>query len=105
MDQVVAELVTLWAVIDPIGTLPVFIAVASHFSPARQRAIAIRATVASLLVLMLFIAAAVLCAGLLAFLARALIRRNRRIDLSQLKPSQLGGIGPKAGIHQKGGPR
>ena len=80
--------------------------VANQFNVAQNWALGSAMAV----VLMLFIAAAVLCAGLLAFLARALLRRNRRIDLSQLKPSQLkpsqlAGIGPKAGIHQKGGPR
>lgn len=43
--------------IDPIGTLPVFLAVASRFEAARQRVVAFKATLVSFIVLMLFIVA------------------------------------------------
>lgn len=61
--------------------------VANQFNVAQNWALGSAMAV----VLMLFIAAAVVCAGLLALLLRSLIRRHRRIDLSQLKRSQLKG--------------
>lgn len=49
------ELVTLWVVIDPIGTLPVFLAVTARMSAARARNVAIRGTLMALAVLMFFV--------------------------------------------------
>ena len=49
------ELVTLWVVIDPIGTLPVFLAVTAHMSAVAARRVAIRDTLIAFLVLMFFV--------------------------------------------------
>lgn len=55
IEVVVEQFVTLWAVIDPIGTLPVFIAVTAGLSAQQQRMIAIRSTLISLGILVAFI--------------------------------------------------
>jgi multiple antibiotic resistance protein len=47
--------VTLWVVIDPIGTVPVFIAVTSAMTPRERRAIAFQASVISVAVLLFFL--------------------------------------------------
>jgi len=49
------EFITLWVVIDPIGTLPVFLAVTTGMSAAQRRSVAVRAIVVSFVVLTLFI--------------------------------------------------
>jgi multiple antibiotic resistance protein len=51
------QFVTLWAVIDPIGTLPVFIAVTAGLTAAQQRKTALKATLVSGGILLAFIAA------------------------------------------------
>jgi multiple antibiotic resistance protein len=48
--------VTLWVVIDPIGTIPVFIAVTAAMSPRERRATALVATLVSIAVLLFFLA-------------------------------------------------
>ncbi len=53
--QLLQEFITLWVVIDPIGTLPVFLAVTAGMSAGQRRAVAIRAVVVSFVVLALFI--------------------------------------------------
>ena len=53
--QLLQEFVTLWVVIDPIGTLPVFIAVTAGMSAHQRRAVAVRAVIVSFVVLTLFI--------------------------------------------------
>ncbi|MPL73120.1 hypothetical protein SDC9_18913 [bioreactor metagenome] len=53
--QLLQEFITLWVVIDPIGTLPVFLAVTAGMSAGQRRAVAIRAVVVSFVVLTLFI--------------------------------------------------
>ncbi len=55
VEVVVEQLVTLWTVIDPIGTLPVFIAVTAGLSARQQRKIAVRSTLISLGILVGFI--------------------------------------------------
>ena len=47
--------VTLWVVIDPIGTVPVFIAVTAGMSASKRRATAITATLVSIGVLLFFL--------------------------------------------------
>lgn len=47
--------VTLWVVIDPIGTIPVFIAVTAGMASKARRATALLATVASIGVLLFFL--------------------------------------------------
>lgn len=54
--QLLQEFVTLWVVIDPIGTLPVFLAVTTGMSAHQRRTVAIRAVTISFVVLALFIA-------------------------------------------------
>ncbi len=54
-EDILKDFIYLWAVIDPIGSIPVFIAVTSGTSKTVQRQIAYRAIIISALVLMLFI--------------------------------------------------
>jgi len=53
--QILQEFITLWVVIDPIGTLPVFLAVTAGMSAGQRRAVAVRAVIVSFVVLTLFI--------------------------------------------------
>lgn len=55
MEDIGGQFLTLWAVIDPIGTLPVFLAVAARYEAARRRMLAIKATAVATGVLLLFI--------------------------------------------------
>jgi len=54
-ETILKDFVYLWAVIDPIGSIPVFIAVTAGTSKAVQRQIAYRAIITAGLVLILFI--------------------------------------------------
>jgi multiple antibiotic resistance protein len=49
------QFVLLWVVIDPIGTIPVFIAVAAGVAAADRWKIALKATIAATAVLLLFL--------------------------------------------------
>lgn len=49
------EIVKLWVVIDPIGTLPVFLAVTAGLSASAARAVAIRGTLVAFGVLLFFV--------------------------------------------------
>ena len=51
------QFVTLWVVIDPIGTVPVFIALTGSLSPAQRRAVAIKAVLVAAGVLLFFLVA------------------------------------------------
>lgn len=55
LSQILHEFITLWVVIDPIGTLPVFLAVTAGLTPTQKRAIAFRAVLVSFGVLTVFI--------------------------------------------------
>ena len=57
MIDYVATFIFFFAVIDPIGTVPVFIAVTSKFEESVKRKIAIQATLVSSLILLFFIIA------------------------------------------------
>ncbi len=57
LNQIIQELITLWVVIDPIGTLPVFIAMTVGLSPAARREVAIKSTLVAFGVLLVFILA------------------------------------------------
>lgn len=57
MIDYVAIFIFFFAVIDPIGTIPVFIAVTSKFEAKEKRKIAIQATIVSSLILVFFIIA------------------------------------------------
>ncbi|TWT81479.1 hypothetical protein CA13_29320 [Planctomycetes bacterium CA13] len=52
-----SKFVLLWAVIDPIGTIPVFISATSDRTPLERRKIALIASVTAALILLFFIAA------------------------------------------------
>lgn len=54
-DTIVREFIALWVVIDPIGSIPVFIAVCAGLSAAAQRKVAIRAIVVSAAILLFFL--------------------------------------------------
>ena len=54
MAELIGIFIFFFAVIDPIGTVPVFIAVTSHYSEKTKRKIAITATLVSALVLIFF---------------------------------------------------
>lgn len=49
------ELIVLWVVIDPIGTLPVFVAVTKNLSAAKRRWVAVKAVLTAFFVLLGFI--------------------------------------------------
>tara|TARA_R110000868_G_scaffold196894_2_gene442958 strand:+ start:867 stop:1487 length:621 start_codon:yes stop_codon:yes gene_type:complete len=55
MDELVKQFVLLWAVIDPIGTIPVFIAVTMGMSKSMARSVALKASLVAALVLMFFV--------------------------------------------------
>ena len=57
MSDYIAIFIFFFAVIDPIGTVPVFIAVTSGFDEKVKRKIALRATFASACILLFFIIA------------------------------------------------
>lgn len=55
MDDLIRQFVLLWAVIDPIGTIPVFIAVTIGMSGKLVRQVAIKATLVAAIVLIFFV--------------------------------------------------
>ena len=57
MNDLVATFIFFFAVIDPIGTVPVFIAVTSKYEPKIKRKIALNATLVSALILIFFVVA------------------------------------------------
>ena len=56
-DIVLKEFISLWVVIDPIGSVPVFIAVTAGLSASQKRGIAIKATVIAAAILLFFLIA------------------------------------------------
>jgi len=52
---ILQEFITLWVVIDPIGTLPVFIAATAAIPAAKRRGVALRAVLVAFVVLLAFI--------------------------------------------------
>lgn len=57
MDDLIATFIFFFAVIDPIGTVPVFIAVTSRYEEKIKRQIAVKATLMSAIVLLFFVIA------------------------------------------------
>lgn len=53
--QLTREFVTLWVVVDPIGTIPVFLAATAGLSAAKRRGVAMRATLYAALILGFFL--------------------------------------------------
>lgn len=54
-QTILSEFITLWVVIDPIGTLPVFIAATASLNPRLSRKVAMRATATAFAILLVFI--------------------------------------------------
>lgn len=57
MERLLTEFVKLWVVIDPIGTLPVFLAVTAGMSASAARRVAVRGVLVALAVLVFFVVA------------------------------------------------
>ncbi|MFT5675874.1 MAG: multiple antibiotic resistance protein [Paraglaciecola sp.] len=57
MIDILAVFITFFAVVDPIGTIPVFIAVTDKYEQKIKRRVALRATIVSAFVLLFFIVA------------------------------------------------
>lgn len=57
MDEIIATFIFFFAVIDPIGSVPVFIAVTQGFNEKEKRSTAITAVLVSFIVLLFFIIA------------------------------------------------
>ncbi|MEZ5652781.1 MAG: MarC family protein [Burkholderiaceae bacterium] len=57
MIDVVATFITFFAVVDPIGTVPVFIAVTAQFDEHTKRRVALMATIAAAAILLFFVVA------------------------------------------------
>ena len=57
MNEFIPTFILFFAVIDPIGTIPVFLAVSHHYSISVQRKIAIKAIWVSALILLFFVIA------------------------------------------------
>ncbi len=57
MSDIIATFVFFFAVIDPIGTVPVFIAVTSRYDQQLKRTIAVKATLVSAVILVFFVVA------------------------------------------------
>ena len=55
MEEYIAAFILFFAVVDPIGTVPVFIAVTARHEPAVRRKIAIRATIIAAAILAFFV--------------------------------------------------
>lgn len=55
IDTYVRDFVTVWVVVDPIGTVPVFIALTASLTAAERRHVAVRAAVVSTAILLAFI--------------------------------------------------
>ena len=54
-DLALREFISIWVVVDPIGTIPVFIAVTAGMSAHLQRRIALKSTFIATVILLLFI--------------------------------------------------
>lgn len=55
METLISSFIVLWAAIDPVGTVPVFIAVTKNYSEAEKRKIAYYASFVAILVLGFFL--------------------------------------------------
>ncbi|SLN66069.1 hypothetical protein AQS8620_03070 [Aquimixticola soesokkakensis] len=57
LSTILQEFITLWVVIDPIGTLPVFLAVTAGMGGLARKRVAVRAVLTAFVVLMFFLVA------------------------------------------------
>lgn len=55
MNELIAQFIFFFAIIDPIGTIPVFIACTARLPAERHRSVAIKAALVAALVLMFFV--------------------------------------------------
>lgn len=55
LDELISSFVILWAVIDPIGTIPVFIAVTKGYSSEEKKKIASFSSLVAFLILLFFL--------------------------------------------------
>jgi multiple antibiotic resistance protein len=55
MTGLIEQFVTLWVVIDPVGTIPVFVAVAGSLAAGARRRVALQATLVAAGVLLFFL--------------------------------------------------
>lgn len=55
MQNLIEQFITLWVVIDPIGTIPVFVAVTAGMEASRRRSTALQAALVSAGVLLFFL--------------------------------------------------
>ncbi len=55
IQQAINEFVMMWVLIDPIGTIPIFLAATAHVAVQHRRGVAIRATVIAAAILAFFI--------------------------------------------------
>jgi multiple antibiotic resistance protein len=55
MERLLTEFIKLWVVIDPIGTLPIFLAVTAGMSASAARRVALHGTLVAFLVLSFFV--------------------------------------------------
>lgn len=104
-DSLVTDAVTLFAVLDPISTVPLFLAATLHESAASRRRIAGRATVIAAVILIIFIALGQIflkslgislpsfqIAGGLVLLAVGM-----KMIFSEARPEEKGSEAPKSG--------
>jgi len=54
-DRIIEEFVTIWVVVDPIGSIPVFIAVTSTLAAGKRRAVAFQAIAVATAILLFFV--------------------------------------------------
>ena len=54
LDDFISSFIILWAVIDPIGTVPVFIAVTKGYNPAEKKQIATYSSIVAFVILLFF---------------------------------------------------
>jgi len=57
MHDLLQQFIILWAVIDPIGSIPVFLAVAAGYTVVQQRKLALYSTLIATILLLFFIVA------------------------------------------------
>ncbi len=56
-DSLIVQFVVLWAVIDPIGSIPVYLAKTNHLSAAERHKVALKAVGIATIILLFFLVA------------------------------------------------
>lgn len=57
LDELLTSFIVLWTVIDPIGTIPVFLAVTKSFNPSEKKKIALQSSLSAFGILLFFMIA------------------------------------------------